>query len=88
MKIEDTSILMKSKDYKERFIAEYHQLNERAKKLEAMLEKYKAGKLDFTPSCPISIMELQLEYMFKYLSILEARVIIENVDLFEYDLPF
>ena len=88
MKIEDTSILMKSKDYKERFIAEYHQTNERAKKLSAMIEKYKAGKLNFTPSCNISLLELQLEYMYKYLSILEARAIIENVDLLEYELPF
>ncbi len=88
MRINDTKYLMCSNDYKERFIAEYHQTKERAKELSVMIEKFKKNRLGIKPKCNISLLELQLNYMNKYLSILEARAIIENVDLLAYELPF
>ena len=49
MELKDTVALMASADYKERFKAEYYQLVIRFKKLQAMLEKWDKGELDFTP---------------------------------------
>ena len=67
--------------YKDRMITEYEQLKERADKLEVMLTKYGLDALDFEPDCPISLLELQLEYMRKYQTILEARAAIEEIEL-------
>lgn len=67
--------------YKERMKTEYQQLKERCEKLCAMLEKHKNGTLDFTPTCPISLLEEQLDYMQKYMAILERRAEIEDVKL-------
>ena len=68
-------------DYKERFIIEYKELKERFLKLENILVKYDADKLEFQPSCDISILRSQYEIMRKYLYILEVRATIEEIDL-------
>ena len=61
--------------------AEYYQLKIRLEKLEAMLEKYKEGTLDFTPSCSYDLLFEQLVYMRGYMRILKERSTIENVTL-------
>lgn len=73
--------MMLSGDYKDRFKAEYYQLKERYEKLHKMTVKYKAGTLDFTPSCDIDLLLEQEEYMLKYLNILETRAEIEGIIL-------
>ncbi len=79
----DTAILMKSADFKERFQAEYIQLKIRYNGLKAMLEKYKAGTLPFHSKCSYELLFTQLEYMEKYMNVLEERAEIENIDLKE-----
>lgn len=69
-------------DYKERMKIEYREVKERYEKLHKMLVKYDAGKLEFTPTCPIELLREQASVMGKYLYILETRAIIEGVDLF------
>ena len=68
-------------DYKERMKAEYSELKERYEKLHRMLVKYDAGKLDFTPTCPIELLKKQAKAMGEYLYILEVRAEIEGVTL-------
>ena len=51
MALKETVDLMNSSDYKERFKAEYLQLEIRTKKLKEFLEIYKNKELSFTPSC-------------------------------------
>lgn len=51
MDLRKTVDYMNSKDYKQRFIAEYFQLKTRYDGLHKMLVKYDAGTLDFKPSC-------------------------------------
>ena len=80
--LEDTIKLMTSDDYKKRFKAEYIQLEIRCEKLESMIEKYKAGTLDFETDCPIELLEKQLEHMREYLWLLEERSFIEGIALF------
>ena len=46
-----------------------------------MLEKYRAGKLGFEPTCPICTLETQFVWMLKYLDILELRANLEGIDL-------
>ena len=79
--LEDSIDLMKSKDYKDRFKAEYYQVYIRFVKLKAMLEKWDKDELDFEPTCPYSTYEMQIKAMRDYISVLEARAVMENIDL-------
>ena len=79
--LNDSALLMVSTDYKDRFIAEYIQLETRIKGLETMLNNCDKVLLTFIPSCPRSTYNLQLEYMKKYLAVLEARAKIEDIKL-------
>lgn len=81
MELQDTIELMKSSDFKDRFRAEYYQLEIRIKKLSDMLDKYKAGKLEFIPKCNIEILSVQHELMRAYLYTLKDRAIIEGIQL-------
>lgn len=75
----DTSLLMKSNDFRERFQAEYIQLKIRYNGLKAMLEKYKAGTLPFQPKCSYELLFAQLVYMENYMKVLEERAIVEDI---------
>ena len=81
MELKDTATLMVSSDYKERFKAEYYQLKIRLEKLKCMLQKWDNGEINFTPSCPRSVYDVQVKSMQDYLAILEARAVIEKVEL-------
>ena len=71
----------KMEDYKLKMIKEYKEFKDKYDKLHAMLVKYDAGKLNFTPTCPIDLLRKQASVMGQYLYILETRAVIENVDL-------
>ena len=83
MELKDTIKMMESADYKERFKAEYYQLAVRYRKLSEMLEKWDSEKLDFSPTCPRSTYSIQVKAMTDYLAILEARAVMEEIDLSE-----
>ena len=59
-------------DYKARMRDEYNELKGRYDKLHKMLVKYDAGKLEFTPTCPIDLLREQASVMGRYLYILEV----------------
>lgn len=77
----DTCYMMISRDYKERFKAEYYQLRNRYENLKAMVEKWDAGELSFTPTCPRELYDAQLGAMENYKKVLEMRADLEDVDL-------
>lgn len=79
--LKDTVDGMNSSDYKERFKAEYNQLAIRYKGLKSMLDKWDAGELSFSPTCPRSTYNMQIKAMTDYLAVLEARAVMENVVL-------
>lgn len=81
MDLKDTIPLMTSEDFKERFIAEWMQTQIRYKKLHAMVIKYEAGTLNFTPKCSLEILKQQKSMMGQYLYWLEVRAEIEGIDL-------
>jgi hypothetical protein len=81
MKLNETVEMMNSGDYKERFKGEYLQLKIRMDGLSAMLKKYKAGELNFTPSCSYDLLNGQLKAMSTYASYLEERAEIEDIDI-------
>lgn len=81
MKLADTVEGMNSMDYKERFIAEYNQLKIRACGLDNMLAKWDVNELTFAPTCPRSTYTLQLRAMRDYMTILEMRAVMENIEL-------
>lgn len=72
---------MVSENYKERFIAEYQQLSIRYNGLKKMLDNWHKGQLAFTPTCPRSTYDLQIEAMSDYKAVLEARAVMEGIDL-------
>lgn len=81
MELRDTVELMTSEDYEERFKAEYLQTKIRRDKLHQMLVKHEAGKLDFTPTCPMVVLRKQELAMNEYLKTLEIRAVHEEIDL-------
>jgi hypothetical protein len=81
MKLNETIEMMNSADYKERFRAEYLQLQIRIEGLGAMLVKYAEGTLNFKPSCSYDLLNGQLKAMGLYASYLEERANIEDINL-------
>ena len=81
MELERLIELMKSEDYKDRFRAEFYQLEDRIDKLSNMLEIYKAGTLDFIPSCSYELLNNQLKAMNEYLLYLTIRAEIEGIEI-------
>ena len=79
MELKNTVEMMESADYKERFKAEYYQLEIRYKKLAAMLEQWDNETLAFVPTCPRSTYNIQIRAMSDYLAGLEARAAIEGI---------
>lgn len=79
--LKETAAMMSSADYKERFAAEYYQLETRYIKLNAMVEKWDKGELNFVPTCPRATYDFQLKAMKEYLGILQIRAKMENVEL-------
>lgn len=83
MKLSDTTEMMGSQDFKERFRAEYFQLQNRIDGLSNMLVKYRKGTLTFTPKCTIKLLDGQLNTMIIYRTHLEERAKIEEINLEE-----
>ena len=81
MELSDTIEMMNSEDYKERFKAEYIQTVIRYGKLKYMLERWDEGTLNFEPTCPRSTYNMQIKAMTDYIAVLEARAVMENIDL-------
>ena len=81
MELKDTISLMTSEDYKNRFKAEYIQNVVRYKKLKSMLDKWDNGKLDFSPTCPRSAYNIQVKAVTDYIAVLEARAVMEGIEL-------
>lgn len=79
--LKDTVDLMNSDDFKDRFKAEYYQTKIRYDKLHAMIIKYEAGTLSFTPNCPLELLKHQASMMGQYLYDLEVRAEIEHIEL-------
>ena len=81
MELKETIEMMNSAEYKERFKAEYYQLNIRHEKLSRMLKGYREGTLNFKPNCSYELLHTQLVYMECYMNVLEERAKIENIEL-------
>ena len=79
--LKETVELMNSGDYKDRFRAEYHQLDIRIGKLSNMLSSWAAGELKFQPKCSYDLLETQLNTMKVYAHMLRERAAIEGVEL-------
>lgn len=69
-------------DWQQRFVLEYTELLEKTIKLGNMLDNW--DNLNFTPKCSKPLLTAQYNTMRAYLSILEERAIIEDVNLKEF----
>lgn len=77
----DTCLMMKSPDFKERFIAEYNQLEIRRKGLCNMLAKMETKTLEFEPKCSYTLLHRQLMTMNNYSALLKERAMVEGIKL-------
>lgn len=73
--------LLESDDYKERAKGEYYFVKDKYEKLHRMIIKREAGKLDFTPNCPMEQWKAQAAAMGQYLYQLEVKAELEDVEL-------
>ena len=74
-----TRNMMVSPDYKERFLAEFTQDYNRYAGLRNMCEKWDKVELNFVPTCPRYIYDLQLSSMEQKLAVLLERAYLEQV---------
>lgn len=85
MELKETIELMCSDDHKERFIAEYDQVKIRYEKLKAFCNKIEVEimleKETTKYDCPLELLRKQQKYMGLYLSVLEKRALIEDIEL-------
>ena len=81
MKLKDTVNGMLSDDYKERFIAEYQQLDIRINKLLKIIHDYKNA--EYLYKCDRRLLMRQCELMMSYRDVLETRAKIEGIELME-----
>lgn len=65
--------------YEIRLKREYVELQERIKKLTNMLETWENGDLPFVPKCHKQLYLIQLDAMQRYLSALDARIVLEEI---------
>lgn len=79
MELKDTVEMMLSDDYKERFRAEYLQLNIRFVKLQDMVNNWE--HLGFHPTLSREFYLIQIGVMKAYMRILEFRARAEGSDL-------
>lgn len=70
-------------DWRYRMRDEYWTLRDRADRLEDLIDRYVSGELDFTPTCPVSLLRAQLEVMRSYQDILRYRFQLEGISMNE-----
>lgn len=79
--LKDTTKLMESDNFIDRFKGEYYQLVIRMKGLSNIMHKMKEGTLDFEPKCSYELFEKQLISMQHYKHALELRANVEGIEL-------
>ena len=77
--LESTIPDMLSKDYKDRFKAEYKQTLIRYQRLCRIIKGYEKNKTIY--GTPLKLLQDQLQAMGKYLNILADRAILEGIDI-------
>ena len=82
--LERSAELMMSGDYRARMAAEWAQVKIRIRRLQDMLDAYREGKLDFEPTCPITLLREQALVMQEYVDILEKRAELDGIRLEAY----
>ena len=79
--LKDTVFLMTSKDYNDRFKAEFYQTKIRYNKLKQSLDNIIKDNLSSETYRSILILELQAQCMKNYLDILVSRAINEGIEI-------
>ena len=69
------------KDYQIRYLDEYNTLVKRYLKLNAIINKYEFGTLDFDLNCPLELLKEQSDIMWNYIDVLWRRADYEGVEL-------
>ena len=81
MKLSETVTMMNSNDHKERFRAEYFQLQNRIEAFDKTLANFRQGKLKYDTKCTIKLLDGQMNAMKIYKTHLEEIAKIEEISL-------
>lgn len=81
MELRETVELMESKDWKDRFIAEWLQTRIRYEKLHKMIIKREVGRHGFSTPIPLDSWKAQAQYMGLYLHELEKQAVLHEIEL-------
>lgn len=81
MELNDTIELMRSKDYTDRFLAEYYQTKIRYEKLAKIINKHVEGTLEFELKARIKTLICQKIVMETYLNVLHERAEEEGINI-------
>jgi hypothetical protein len=81
MELKDTVELMTSKDWKDRFKAEYLQTRIRYEKLHDLVVKREVGKHYFDTPISLESWKTQARYMGLYLYELEKQAVLHGIEL-------
>lgn len=85
MDLKETSKMMESEDYKERFKAEYMQTKIRFTKLDTAIQQLDAGTLGYDPESGYDLMVAQAQAMANYMKVLKTIAMVEGIDLEEVE---
>jgi hypothetical protein len=85
MDLRETTKLMESEDYKERFKGEYAQTKIRFTKLDTAIQKLDANTLGYDPKSGYDLMVAQAQAMANYLKVLKTIAMVEDIDLEEVE---
>lgn len=81
IRLENTIELMKSKDWRDRFVAEYLQTKIRYDRLHELIIRREVGMLDFKTPIPLKSWQTQARHMGLYLYELEKQAILHGIAL-------
>lgn len=79
VELKETVKLMKSEDWKDRFIAEYLQTKIRYERLHELIVEREVGKCPFETPIPIESWKAQASYMGSYLYELEKQAALHEI---------
>lgn len=85
MTLKETSKMMESEDYKERFKGEYAQTKIRFTKLDTAIRQLDAGTIDYDPASGYDLMVAQAQAMANYMKVLKTIAMVEGIDLEEVE---
>lgn len=77
----DCNPMPEQTSYKDRLVSEYKELSDRVYRLRAKVDSINSGETELDLTCPVELLQRQLDVMCEYMDILKERVRLVGVDV-------